>query len=46
MIRQNLSRLARADFLTGVTDGLFSSVLSVAFYHSTVTVSFKVWRVC
>ena len=31
-----LSRVARAGILTGVTDGLFSSVLSVAFYHSTV----------
>ena len=34
--RGTLSRLARAGLLTGVTDGLFSSVLSVAFYHSTV----------
>jgi hypothetical protein len=39
--RQNLSRLARAGFLTGITDGLFSSVLSVAFYHSTVTRLFQ-----
>ena len=31
-----LSRVARAGILTGVTDGLFSSVLSVAFYNSTV----------
>jgi hypothetical protein len=31
-----MSRVARAGVLTGVTDGLFSSVLSVAFYHSTV----------
>src|SRR5262245_25884766 len=31
-----LSRVARAGVLTGVIDGLFSSVLSVAFYHSTV----------
>jgi hypothetical protein len=30
------SRVARAGILTGVIDGLFSSVLSVAFYHSTV----------
>jgi hypothetical protein len=30
------SRLWRAGLLTAVTDGLFSSVLSVAFYHSTV----------
>ena len=34
--RDGLSRVARAGVLTGVTDGLFSSVLSVAFYHSTV----------
>src|SRR5262245_26312397 len=32
----SLSRVARAGVLTGITDGLFSSVLSVAFYHSTV----------
>ena len=41
MTHQNLSRLARAGLLTGVTDGLFSSVLSVAFYHSTVTRLFQ-----
>ena len=34
--RAALSRVARAGILTGVTDGLFSSVLSVVFYHSTV----------
>jgi hypothetical protein len=34
--RDNLSRVARAGVLTGIIDGLFSSVLSVAFYHSTV----------
>jgi hypothetical protein len=34
--RDSLSRVARAGILTGITDGLFSSVLSVAFYHSTV----------
>jgi hypothetical protein len=34
--RGALSRVAIAGVLTGVTDGLFSSVLSVAFYHSTV----------
>src|SRR5262245_46331583 len=34
--RDALSRVARAGVLTGITDGLFSSVLSVAFYHSTV----------
>jgi hypothetical protein len=30
------SRVARAGILTGVIDGLFSSVLSVVFYHSTM----------
>jgi len=39
--RATLSRLMRAGLLTGVTDGLFSSVLSVAFYHSTVTRLFQ-----
>jgi uncharacterized membrane protein YagU involved in acid resistance len=34
--REALSRVALAGVLTGITDGLFSSVLSVAFYHSTV----------
>jgi hypothetical protein len=34
--RNALSRWVRAGLLTGVIDGLFSSVLSVAFYHSTV----------
>jgi hypothetical protein len=33
--RDSLYRVARAGVLTGVTDGLFSSVLSVVFYHST-----------
>ena len=37
----SLSRIVRAGLLTGVTDGLFSSVLSVAFYHSTVTRLFQ-----
>jgi hypothetical protein len=41
MPRTNLSRVVRAGLLTGVTDGLFSSVLSVAFYHSTVTRLFQ-----
>ncbi|HEY0582998.1 MAG TPA: hypothetical protein VGE94_12500 [Chloroflexota bacterium] len=36
-----MSRLLRAGLLTGVTDGLFASVLSVAFYHSTVTRLFQ-----
>jgi ABC-type Mn2+/Zn2+ transport system permease subunit len=31
-----LSRLVLAGLVTGVVDGLFSSVLSVVFYHSTV----------
>jgi hypothetical protein len=39
--RSALSRVVRAGLLTGVTDGLFSSVLSVAFYHSTVTRLFQ-----
>jgi hypothetical protein len=30
------SRLLRAGLLTAMTDGVFSSVLSVVFYHSTV----------
>ncbi|MGI8510943.1 MAG: hypothetical protein ACR2MQ_16670 [Gemmatimonadaceae bacterium] len=34
--RSALSLLVLAGVLTAVTDGLFSSVLSVAFYHSTV----------
>jgi hypothetical protein len=41
MHRGDLSRLVRAGFLTGVVDGLFSSILSVAFYHSTVTRLFQ-----
>jgi hypothetical protein len=39
--RDALSRLVRAWLLTGVTDGLFSSVLSVAFYGSTVSRLFQ-----
>jgi len=34
-------RLARAGLLTGVVDGLFSSILSVAAYHSTVSRLFQ-----
>jgi hypothetical protein len=34
--REALSRLVRAGLLTAISDGLFSSILSVAFYHSTV----------
>lgn len=41
MIRNPWSRLVRAGLLTGVTDGLFASVLSVAFYDSTVT---RLWQ--
>src|SRR4051812_49512630 len=36
-----VSRLVRAGLLTGVSDGLFASVLSVAFFHSTVA---RVWQ--
>ncbi|HEX2444899.1 MAG TPA: hypothetical protein VHJ77_13205 [Vicinamibacterales bacterium] len=36
-----LSRLVRAVLLTGIVDGLFSSVLSVAAYGSTVTRLFQ-----
>jgi len=39
--RDPLSRLARSGLLTGLTDGLFSSVLNVAFYHSTVARLFQ-----
>jgi len=39
--RATLSRIVRAGLLTGVTDGLFASVLSVAFYDSTVTRLFQ-----
>jgi hypothetical protein len=39
--RDAVTRLVRAGVLTGVTDGLFSSVLSVVFYHSTVTRLFQ-----
>ena len=36
-----LSRLVRAGLATAVIDGLFSSVLSVVFYHSTVARLFQ-----
>jgi hypothetical protein len=39
--RDTIARLVRAGLLTGVTDGLFSSVLAVAFYHSTVQ---RLWQ--
>src|SRR6185369_5191546 len=35
------ARLLRAGLLTAVVDGLFSSILSVAAYHSTVTRLFQ-----
>jgi hypothetical protein len=41
MIQNPWSRLVRAGLLTGILDGLFSSVLSVAFYGSTVT---RLWQ--
>ena len=41
MNRDTLSRLVRAGLLTGIVDGLFSSVLSVAFYQSTVARLFQ-----
>jgi len=41
MIRHPLSRLIRAWLSTAVIDGLFSSVLSVAFYGSTATRLFQ-----
>jgi hypothetical protein len=39
--RDVLSRLIRAGLLTGAIDGAFSSVLSVAFYGSTVSRLFQ-----
>ena len=41
VIRSLIPRLLRAGILTAVADGLFSSVLSVAFYDSTVTRLFQ-----
>ena len=41
MVRDPGSRLVRAGLITGVIDGLFASVLSVAFYGSTVTRLFQ-----
>jgi hypothetical protein len=37
----NLTRIVRSGLLTGVIDGLFSSILSVAAYGSTVTRLFQ-----
>ena len=36
-----IARLVRAGLSTGVSDGVFASVLSVAFFHSTVG---RLWR--
>ena len=41
MSRSAPFRLLRAGLLTGVIDGLFSSVLTVVFYHSTVARLFQ-----
>ncbi len=41
MNRDALSRWVGAGLLTGISDGLFSSVLAVAFYHSTVA---RLWQ--
>jgi len=38
--RDTLVRLARAGLLTGLSDALFASLLSVFVFHSTVT---RVW---
>jgi hypothetical protein len=35
------SRLVRAGLLTGITDGLFATVLTVVFYRSTAT---RLWQ--
>jgi len=40
-IRGAIPRLMRAGLLTGVSDGLFSSVLVVVFYHSTFA---RLWQ--
>ena len=41
MISPPFSRFARAGVATAIIDGLFSSILSVVFYHSTVTRLFQ-----
>lgn len=41
MIPNPWSRLVRAGLLTGITDGLFSSILVVFFYGSTVA---RLWQ--
>jgi hypothetical protein len=40
-IRDVLAGIAVTGIVTGIIDGLFSSVLSVAFYHSTVARLFQ-----
>ena len=39
--RDTLVRLARAGLVTGVSDGLFASLLSLLVFHSTVS---RVWQ--
>jgi len=39
--RETMGRLVRAGLLTGIVDGLFSSVLSAFFYGSTVS---RLWQ--
>ena len=39
--RDTIARLVRAGLLTGIVDGLFSSVLSAFFYGSTVS---RLWQ--
>ncbi len=39
--RDTLVRLARAGILTGLSDGLFASVVSALVFHSTVT---RLWQ--
>jgi hypothetical protein len=41
MNRDTASRLVRAGLVTGVIDAIFSSVLVIVFYHSTVT---RLWQ--
>lgn len=41
MTKDNLVRLTRAGLLTGVSDGLFASVLSVFFFGSTLS---RLWQ--
>ena len=41
MTNPPFSRLARAGVATAIIDGLFSSILTVVFYHSTVTRLFQ-----